>query len=775
MIKKLMPLFLSVLCLTSCANINGIKVENPDTLTAAVLYANGSKTAQNAYDTLKKSTAAALTADMIDMSKRANLSRYDILYIDKSIANMPSFDPKTIQSYVSDGGGSVVLDNELYTVFDSDFIGAAEFRPLGGCPIYMDYPTADRDIKKLQGILADLSRQYRNLDDFDFLSRKSYGVGVVPSTAQCISLMDRMGIYTVNEYGKGYVFFTNPLFPGGADNYQSLIDFSGLLRDYFAEYVSVKKYGYSVEIIPGSFASPAAAWKYIDNIDDSTMSIFEKMCKPYGQTPSFTKPENIPSEEHSGKKLSCVLSDGGRFILDAHGAYSCPIDINGDGIMDIISGNADGNLYYSQGSGTGIDYSLNAPVVLNGTDGNPVSVGTHSAPTAADIDMDGIAEIICGGADGRIHCFAVTDDMSLEDLGVILNTGLTNTMPSAGDLNGDGVTDIAAGSVDGELRVYYGVPGQSGAEYNDYIVVENGMPWYAPCIGDFNGDGINELYAGTADGYIVCYDSDFLYNGYIEDDNYNSSGNMHMKFGENCAPVFYDVNHDGALDIIAVSLKSDSKPVNSASVIKTNARYSLPLLFYNDYDMIYNDRESVENEIKSVNEIVNDYKYIFAEESQLDKMTAAADNTHVDAVWENNGLSLSASVKEKDIPLYNEKYQKAVGVKVTFAEGVAVDEFNVDASVYYKKDNCIYVSLDKGAHISKTGENNDINITSVNLPAKIKKDKNGAKIRFLDGGLMTVSVKGQTKTTSKGWDTSYQDGITVFRKYGNAETIEIVR
>mgnify|MGYP007019925390 CR=1 FL=1 len=50
----------------------------------------------------------------------------------------------------------------------------------------------------------------------------------------------------------------------------------------------------------------------------------------------------------------------------------------------------------------------------------------------------------------------------------------------------------------------------------------------------------------------------------------------------------------------------------------------------------------------------------------------------------------------------------STGVKVIFADGVTVDEFNIDASVVYKKDNCIYTSLDKGVKISKNGENKDI-------------------------------------------------------------------
>ena len=73
------------------------------------------------------------------------------------------------------------------------------------------------------------------------------------------------------------------------------------------------------------------------------------------------------------------------------------------------------------------------------------------------------------------------------------------------------------------------------------------------------------------------------------------------------------------------------------------------------------------------------------------------------------------------------------------------------------------------------GGNNDINITSVNLPASIRRDNDGASVKFLDGGMMCVSVKGAAKTSSKGWTTTHQNDTTTFRKYGPPSTIKIER
>lgn len=147
-------------------------------------------------------------------------------------------------------------------------------------------------------------------------------------------------------------------------------------------------------------------------------------------------------------------------------------------------------------------------------------------------------------------------------------------------------------------------------------------------------------------------------------------------------------------------------------------------------------QDSEEEKIKKVDTLVDDYGYNFVQENQLAKMTAAAYNSRVSAKWDNDTLYLSAAAKNEDIPLYDKNYQNSTGVKVIFADGVTVDEFNIDASVAYKKDNCVYASLDKGVKISKNGENKDIISTSVNgYLQKFQRRRRVATIKFCDGGM----------------------------------------
>ena len=209
--KKLIPIFLAVLCLTACGNE---QVKNPDTLSTAVISSSDSVTAKNTLNSLNESTVATLTADKIDASNIGDLSDYDVLYIDKSVVETGGFNASAVEEYVSNGG-SVFLDNDVYNVFDKDFIGAEDFVTIDSCPVDMIYPeNSDKGIKKIQSLLSDFSMLYRNYADYnDVLVNQNYGVGVVPSTAECVASKDNVGIYTVNQYGNGYVFFTNPLLP----------------------------------------------------------------------------------------------------------------------------------------------------------------------------------------------------------------------------------------------------------------------------------------------------------------------------------------------------------------------------------------------------------------------------------------------------------------------------------------------------------------------------------------------------------------------------------
>ena len=928
------------------ARAYNFETENPDTLRAAVVYYGESASADNTYLSLKTSSAAMLETDKLDASA-SDFGGYDILYIDKSVTFAPSFNSAAVERFVSDGG-SVFLDNETYDLFSREFIGASDFAYVDGCPVNMDYPNlSENGITKIQGLIWDFCDLYKNYSNYqDTLRYKQYGVGVIPSTAQTVTSYDGLGIYTLNQYGIGYVFFTNPLLPNGftAGNLSpmdtgeplapSAVGAANLMRDYFAEFVSLKKYGYAIETTYGSNGSAAAAWSVdvsdLTDIEQNTAADFEAVCERYGQIGSFNYVRN-PYKNYRAESVTYLLggngyendryenaySSGTHFVSggkwlelsqNENGrAYPYPCDINKDGKPDLICGSSDGFIYYYEGIGMRDNYELKEAVKLTDTNGEPVSAGAYSSPCLADFDGDGKDELLCGSENGTVRLYKILDNMTLENQGAILNTDLTDSMPSAGDLNGDGIMDIAVGSATGELRVYYGDASLSGTEYSGYNTYETLTSWCAPCIADTDSDGRAELYAGTREGYIGIFGNKIEF--YMTGTECNSDGNDNLKFGGNCVPRFYDLNGDRKLDLICGSLEYgmaipiDSKyfpyreqlasawsdfnerniyigasvltheyadpyhdareiayhknafdayeqefplgasqhggavskvgydthydnvagyngtfaaeydanilynsgarfpgsganagsgaeyslltpfylkngmlmlppsntPDGSGAYTYVSAKYETPLIFRTDLTV------DAEEKVKRADKAAVTYGYTFAGEDELAKMSAAALNTRVKAGRKDNTIFITARPRDNKQPLYDKNYQNSVGVKVIFDNNISAEDYKTDADVTSVRDNCLYVSLNRTARVSKNIDDNNIKITSVNLPANIHRYGQSATIGFKAGGMMTATVEGNAKTTSQGWETITQDGKTTFRKYGKAEALRITR
>lgn len=595
--KRIFGVILSVLLLCSCSGKNG-GTENYDRLTAGVMTGEVST-----YSQLKNSMIATLEAEIIPPEK-ADLSKYDIIFLDDNSVKENAFDVQKISEYVRNGG-TAVLANSLYERFDKDFIGAAEFKKIDKCPTELDCPDNGEDIKKIQELLCDFINLYKDYKNYDTLSQMDYGYAVVPSSAESIADSDGAALYTLNKYGSGYVFFTNPLLPNifsvndltpdseGEYLSDTTVGANILLKSMIAEFVSIKKYGYAVWRTFGSFGTKPASWELhyedITGIENESAVKFDELCRSYGQFPSYTLARNpytwferaesvtyLNGENGSYEPYSYenAYSSGRHFVsakkwvqLDAYQntesyfsydgrytkrAYPCFADFDKDGKTDMICGSADGGLYFYSGQGEKDNYEFGVKTLLTDNEGNAIGVGAYSSPAFADIDADGIDELLSGSENGKIYCFKPISGCAFEVQGEILDTGLTDSMIDTGDLNGDGLIDLAVGSRTGEMRVYYGEKSHYGIKFVKYITVETDGRQCAPCIDE------STLYAGTGEGYIMKFKNTgdtFVFDSYLDSAKKNYNGNNHLKFGENCVPRFYDVNGDGKKELAAGQLE----------------------------------------------------------------------------------------------------------------------------------------------------------------------------------------------------------------------------
>ena len=160
---------------------------------------------------------------------------------------------------------------------------------------------------------------------------------------------------------------------------------------------------------------------------------------------------------------------------------------------------------------------------------NSVSAGVKLAPLVADVNGDGVNEILYNSFDGKVHCFALNDtSKELEGWPYTLPNSKNGVYempnePVAADLNGDGKLEVlftswisnAAGTrtgVDGSLYVLDGSGKlvtrhklhSSIYEY-DSAKTDNGS-YAAPVVRDIDGDGQQEVLVNTLHYGVCAYD-----------------------------------------------------------------------------------------------------------------------------------------------------------------------------------------------------------------------------------------------------------------------------
>ncbi len=586
-------------------------------LSVAVLY-NGEANNGVWQDTLSRfeqPLMLGLTAEAVDVSGGYDLSGYDILYPDASImsaANAAALRDEIIA--FAEAGGAVYCTNGFYDFFPAEFFGAKSFSAVADYPYFMEYPEVSADLQDMQDITRDFYTLYEAYAEFPELEQLERGVGMVPDTAVTIASKNGLALSAVNHYGEGWVFFCSGLLPNPyytlgtsltnrTDNQRMLSDTAlsaaRILENSFASFVSKRTVGYSVWRVFGSHGNPAMTWELhfeeLTGFENGSGVAFAEMLRDYLQIPSYTLIRNSyvwflraetvtsllgqssdamsftmdmdESAYSSGTHAAAgdewltlyEIENGGSYFADDtqydQRAYIDVVDLDSDGVLDIVAGSADGGIYFFHGTGYVGRIKTEKAVKLGSVEAG------YSAPVVCDADGDGESDILSGAADGNLYLLRGEGDMSFASPELWLETGLTGqSLPDVGDLNGDGKLDLAVGSNEKRLLIYYGdssvrLKAGSATELTSFGVEGS---WVAPCIVDLDGDGLNDLAVGTFDGYIarlINNGGGFDAAGYIELGEMNYKGNYNAKFGNNCVPRFADLNGDGITDLVCGSLE----------------------------------------------------------------------------------------------------------------------------------------------------------------------------------------------------------------------------
>ena len=185
--------------------------------------------------------------------------------------------------------------------------------------------------------------------------------------------------------------------------------------------------------------APAIADLNGDSLPDLVIGTWRDRVRWYRNTGTRTQP-------------AWTLADTA-LVTITRGTNSTPTigDLDGDGLPDLIVGEASGTLNVYRNTGT-----RSAPAFQLLSDHfQDIKVSRRSAPALIDMDGDGARDLVLGAGDGEVQLWRSTGkngEIRFERDSSFSVTSYANAMPAAGDLHRTGRVELLLGTAAGGLR-----------------------------------------------------------------------------------------------------------------------------------------------------------------------------------------------------------------------------------------------------------------------------------------------------------------------------------
>jgi hypothetical protein len=231
-------------------------------------------------------------------------------------------------------------------------------------------------------------------------------------------------------------------------------------------------------------------------------------------------------------------------------------DVDGDGYLDFVVGNdgASNQLYLWNSSTASFDAAV------------AITADAHStwSVSLGDVDNDGDLDMIAGnllnsggtyvGESSRLYRWDAAANAFA--VGEIVTASTDNTIrTSLGDLNGDGYLDLVAGNTGGTNlgqadKLYLWDPANDAFDAGAPIG-SNVLSTYATALGDLDGDGDLDLIAGTQQ-WTVDYDYMYLWDETLNGGNGGFAAGVAVSQDlDNVQDAALgDIDNDGDLDLV---------------------------------------------------------------------------------------------------------------------------------------------------------------------------------------------------------------------------------
>ncbi len=263
--------------------------------------------------------------------------------------------------------------------------------------------------------------------------------------------------------------------------------------------------------------------------------------------------------------LSLGLPQAHALVDVGYNSHPSFVDIDADGDLDLFIANNDGIVHFYKNTGT-----ATTPILVEQDEqANPLyqqDLGTDVHIRFVDLNNDGLQDLISGDLSGRLRILTNTGTStnpafstdSLNDLLVHVQVdGHAN--PVFMDLEQDGDLDLFIGTLTGKMVLYRNTGSAVSPSFNLQDEADNPLSgvnvqkFASPDFVDVDNDADLDLFVGNEGGQLVFFENkgSATAASFDTSENLGAAGNVNIIAGNNAMPVLVDIDADGDLDLFS--------------------------------------------------------------------------------------------------------------------------------------------------------------------------------------------------------------------------------